>query len=140
MGADRSGGVLPLLEHLPGQLLLQLVCGLLPGLTSAVAHLYRVIARALDLLCLGVGRTMRQHQGAKEQQVLHQVLFGLISRVWMLSAIGDCLGGKGLNELLDAVIPRLGIADANKFALSSHNLRQGLDCCLSTQILFSTLG
>jgi len=91
--------------HLPGQLLLQLVCGLLPGLTSAVAHLYRVIARA-----------------------------------WVLSAIGDYLGGKGLNELLDTAIPRLGITDVNKFALSSHNLCQGLDCCLSIQILYSTLG
>lgn len=120
--------------------MLQLVCGLLPGLTRAVAHLYRVIARALDLLCLGVGRTKRQYQGAKEQQVLHQILFGLVSRVWMLSAIGGCLGGKGLNELLDSAIPRLGITDANKFALSSHNLCQGLDCCLSTQILFSALG
>ena len=105
MGADRSGGVLPLLEHLPGQLLLQLVCGLLPGLTSAVAHLYRVIARA-----------------------------------WVLSATGDCHGGKGLNDLLDSAIPRLGVADANKFALSSHNLCQGLDYCLSTQILFLALG
>lgn len=90
---------------LPGQLLLQLVCGLLPGLTSAVAHLYRVIARA-----------------------------------WMLSAIGDCLGSKGLNGLLGLTTPCLVIADANKFALSSHNLCQGLDCCLSTQILFSALG
>jgi hypothetical protein len=58
----------------------------------------------------------------------------------MLSAIGGCHGGKGLNELLDSAIPRLGVADANKFALSSHNLCQGLDCCLSTQILFSVLG
>ena len=66
MGADRLGRLLPLLEKCLGHLLLQLVCGLLPGLTSAVAHLYRVIARALDLLCLGVGRTKRQHQGAKE--------------------------------------------------------------------------
>ena len=87
VGADRSGGVLPLLEHLPGQLLLQLVCGLLPGLTSAVAHLYRVIARA-----------------------------------WVLSSICDCLGGKGLNELLTPATPHPGIADANKFAFSSYNL------------------
>ena len=72
--------------------------------------------------------------------MLHQILFGLVSRVWMLTAIADCLGGKGLNELLDSAIPRLGIADANKFALSSHNLCQGLDYCLSTQILFLALG
>ena len=107
MGADRTGGVLPLLKHLPGQLLLQLVCGSLPGLTSAVAHLYSVLARALDLLCLGVSRTKRQHQGAKEQQVLHQVLFGFVSWVWGLSAVGDCLGGKGLNGLLDPTTPHL---------------------------------
>jgi hypothetical protein len=75
-----------------------------------------------------------------------ELLLGLTSavahlhrvKVWVLSAVGDCLGDKGLNGILDFTTPGLGITDANKFALSNYNLCQVLHCCLSTQRLFST--
>ena len=73
MRTDRSGRLLPLLEKCLWHLLLQLVCGLLPGLTSAIAHLHRVLARALNLGFLGVSGRNHQ-QGTKQQQVLHRGL------------------------------------------------------------------
>ena len=100
MSTDRSGRLLPLLEKCLGHLLLQLVCGLLPGLTSAIAHLHRGLARALDLGFLGMSGRNRQ-KDTKKQQALHLVLLGLLSRVLAFPAVGDCLGDKGLNGLLD---------------------------------------
>ena len=44
----------------------------------------------------------QRHSGqGKKQQALHRFLLGLESRVLTLSAVGDCLGDKGLNGLLD---------------------------------------
>jgi hypothetical protein len=43
----------------------------------------------------------QRHSGqGKKQQALHRFLLGLESRVLTLSAVGDCLGDKGLNGLL----------------------------------------
>ena len=78
MSTDRSGRLLPLLEKCLGQLLLQLVCGLLPGLTSAIAHLHRVLARALDLGFLGVDSSGEQEHACGDQQVLHRDLLALL--------------------------------------------------------------
>ncbi len=104
MSTDRSGRLLPLLEKCLGHLLLQLVCGLLPRLTSAIAHLHRVLAWAMDLGFLGMSGRNRQ-KDTKKQQALHRVLLGLVSMVWALSAGSNCLGAKGLNGLLDLAAP-----------------------------------
>jgi hypothetical protein len=74
VSTDRSGRLLPLLEKCLGDLALQLVCGLLPGQTGAVAHFYRVLARALNLGFLGVSGRNRHQQDTKQQQALHRVL------------------------------------------------------------------
>jgi hypothetical protein len=78
VGADRSVRLLPLLEQLLGHLLFQLVCGLLPGLTSAIAHLHRVLARALDLGFLGVDSSGEQEHACGDQQLLHRDLLALL--------------------------------------------------------------
>ena len=78
MGADRLGCLLPLPQEYLGQILLQLVCGLLPGLTSAIAHLHRVLARALDLGFLGVDSSGEQEHACGDQQVLHRDLLALL--------------------------------------------------------------
>lgn len=59
----------------------------------------------VPLLMVAVGAGSRAHQQRRsgqreEQQARHRVLLGLVSRVWALSAVGDCLGDKGLNGLL----------------------------------------
>ena len=82
MSADRSGCLLPLLEHLLGHLALQLVCGLLPGQTSAVAHLHSVLTRALNRWFLGVGVGAHQQGriGERNEQMLG-VIDGLAKKV-----------------------------------------------------------
>jgi hypothetical protein len=77
VGAHRSGCLLPLLEQCLGDLALQLVCGLLPGPTSAIAHLNGVLARALDLGFLGVDGSGEQDNARGDQQVLHPGLLAL---------------------------------------------------------------
>lgn len=72
VGADRLGCLVPLLQECFGDLSLQLVCGLLQGQTSAVAHLHRVLARALDLGFLGVDGRGKEEKGRGDQQVLQQ--------------------------------------------------------------------
>lgn len=74
VGTDRPCGLLPLLKASLGQLALQLVGGLLPGLSSAVAHLHGVIARALDLGFLGVDGRGHKENGRGDQQVPHLYL------------------------------------------------------------------
>ena len=57
VGADRTGGVMPLLDMCLENFALQLCGGLLPGQTGAVAHLNSVLTRALDLVSLGEDRS-----------------------------------------------------------------------------------
>ena len=66
MGADRLGCLLPLPQECLGDLALQLLSGLLPGKTGAVAHLHGVLARALNLGFLGVSGRNRHQQGTKQ--------------------------------------------------------------------------
>ena len=93
------------------------------------------------LVAVGVGRrTLQQRRSGqgKQRQALDRALLGLAIRGWPRSAVGACLGEKGLNQLLDSITPHHRITDANKFSFSNYNFCQELDCCLSIQILFST--
>jgi hypothetical protein len=74
VSTDRSVRLLPLLEKCLWHLLLQMVCGLLPGLTSAIAHLHRVLARALDIGFLGVDSSGEQEHACGDKQMLHRGL------------------------------------------------------------------
>jgi len=66
-GTQRPGRLLPLLEELLGDLLAQLMIGLLPGLTGAEAHFNGVVAGASDRRRLGVSPTEGQQTDSQEQ-------------------------------------------------------------------------
>ena len=104
MGADRSVRLLPLLEQLLGHLLLQLVCGLLLGLTSAIAHLHRVLARALDLWFLGVDSSGEQEHACGDQQVLHRDLLALLEGYGRFLLLATALA---IRDSMDSLPPPL---------------------------------
>ena len=63
---------------------------LIPGALLNASALVLVL-----LVAVGAGSGSHQQGSSgqgKEQQALHLVLLGLLSRVWALCAAGDCLG------------------------------------------------
>ena len=104
MSTDRSGRLLPLLEKCIGHLALQLVCGLLPGQTSAIAHLHRVLARALDLGFLGVDSSGEQEHACGDQQLLHRDLLALLEGYGRFLLLATALA---IRDSMDSLTPPL---------------------------------
>ena len=71
--AERLGCFVPLFHQSLADLLAQLGIGLLPGLFSAVAHLHRVLTRALDRRWFGVSGSWKDCQDANDQQSSHSL-------------------------------------------------------------------
>jgi hypothetical protein len=63
---------------------------LIPGALLNASALVLVL-----LVAVGAGSGSHQQGSSgqgKEQQAFHRVFFGHVSRVWVLSAVGDCSG------------------------------------------------
>jgi len=71
-GTHGPGGVLPLLEQVPGDHLAQLPIGLLPGLADSGYHFYRHLTWTAERRCAGEGSIQRQQPKAQEQKTLHR--------------------------------------------------------------------